>query len=697
MIAAPIADPQARLRRWLDGAADTALLVLLCLRPLVWSGDPADPGNVAFDLVAAIAILIGALRLVLGAPVAWSWATMLAAVFLGWAAVGAWRSPVPAAAWSLVAMWMLHLGAALALASRVRERHDLLVAGILASIASQGLVLLAQIGWERPAIQAEIAADPTLIDQEHLRAAYVDRAHTWRLEGSFLLANTLAAWVILALPIAFGALVAGWHHLRTRWLLVVITAIGVFTLVRSGSKMGMLALVLAVVVAGWQAGGRWRRGFVLAAVLVIGGALALPQLRERVVASAEARIGYWQGAATLITERPLLGHGGDAFRVEYPRVKPPAAEETIYVHSEPLQAAVDLGLIGAALLLGWWLLGLRAAFRDDAPLGLHPNPSRVLPALLCGAIMAYVFLIGGVLGGRSLTSAQSITLGAALVLLSVIMVAWIPTPRLPRWCLPTAVLACGLHALADFHFHSPQVVGVLALLAVAATPGRWQWCPHRTVAKVAVVSVGLLVGVLTITATLWAVPRQDLRERATLAMNVLAHLRIERDHPAQAGHPGDTNVGLLAALAAFPEAGFAGPQALADAAVTALATDALRWPAEHEQARLAARIALLATDLAPSQAVRFHAALKDLQQQFASDPALAAALSELSTRLATQDSEWIAEALTWTRAAVARYPVHLPLRRRLARLAEQAGHPEEAAAQRAIIAELSPVVHPTNR
>jgi len=712
-------DPQARLRRWLDLAADSAILALLLLRPLVWSGDVSDPANQATACLAAGIIALGCCRLALGESLRWSWSSIWGAAFLGWAWVGAVRSPLPAEAWSVWSGWTLYLGAALVLAPRLQIRRDLVVAGVLASILGQSLIFLAQIGWERPAVQAELAADPGVAALRGQAAQLVERAHLWRLEGSFLLANTVAAWLILIIPTAVGAAWLTWRRTgqltrratRARWAVAFLALLGVAMLLRSGSKMGMVAMILAGAATAWLVGRRWRwlaGGLVL---VMIALTVLMPGLRERIIASAEARIGYWQGAVLLVAERPVFGFGLDGFRSEFSRVKAPLAEETVYVHNEPLQAAVDLGGIGLILLLGWWTVSLLAMRPrrewNLVPGGLTKDSSAdfaltypldgpaalpvVAPAIVSAGLVLYVLLVGGILGGRSLTSLQSVLLIAAVAVLPAALIVWLPRFRVPTWSLFAGVLACLVHACADFHLHSEQVVGVLAVLAMAAAPGRWQWSPRSRLGRFTVLGVGALVVLVTMGTMVRNAPRTDLRERAQAVFTGLNRLHVARQQTVSAAYQEWTQAGLFAASAHFPAAGFAGPQALAEAAVQALVADAVRWPAAIEQARLAAQIAVVATLLWPDESGQWLPALSSAMAQFPHDIGLLSAAADIAYQRSLHepdDPELGSAALAWTRRALDQYPVYLPLWRRRAQLAEQAGLSEEVAQAQAAITRL---------
>ena len=692
-----------RLRRWLDAATGGWLVVLPALRPLVWSGEPADTANAGYACLLAAAIATALLRRALGGnAVALGRVGWVGVVFLAIAALGAWRSPFPFQAWTTWYGWALHLGAAVALADAIRARPGLLVAGLLGGLAAECATLAAQVRWERPALIAQLALDPAAVDQERLRAHYDVRASSWRLEGTFLLANTLAAYLITVLPLVAGLTWSAWRQRAPgRFALGALTVLAALALARSGSKMGILALALAItVVAAASLRGRRRVLSVAGLVAVIGVALVVPALRARVVASADVRLDYWRAGVAMVAEKPLFGHGLDGFRQQYPRLKPPGGEETVIAHNEPLQAAVDLGLPAGVLVLAWWLLAVSGVWRARREIVLaESGRSRATAAVIAGVLMAYVFLATGVLDGQTLGPWWQAMYGAGLIAVAMAVVWAIPMPPLPAWAAVSGLLACLIHALADFHLHSPQVVGPLALVAVLAGGGVPS--PRRKSGSWAALALILLVGALGISVAAGA--RDDLRQRATQAETVLRRLVLEHRQARDDGYRAETVVGLQQALGAF-DATLAslGPepeQVLADAAVAEIAAASQRWPADPLLAGRAVSIANLAATLSPSAAQRFTPLVDGFQKRWPDHLLFVHAAAVHHRRLATLPDAGVEPDLVQALLvqAIRLYPTHLPLRRQLIAIARARGDETSAQEQEAEVARLLPLVHPANR
>lgn len=154
----------------------------------------------------------------------------------------------------------------------------------------------------------------------------------------------------------------------------------------TGEDLGRLAALVAIVVAtgvAWMPLRGWARGATssarerltssssslmrrsvgaTAAVLVLAAsALAVGAPVQGSGGFAHGRIGQWADAVHVARERPVAGHGSEAFlaasrsRQEPPRIR--------FAHNLPLEFAVELGLIGLALALALYAACARVAFR----------------------------------------------------------------------------------------------------------------------------------------------------------------------------------------------------------------------------------------------------------------------------------------------------------------------------------------------
>ena len=641
--------------------------------------------------------------------------------FLVLAVLGSWMSPLPAAAWSLTAGWALHVAAPWALWPCIRRRPHLVVAGLMAGLAGELVLMTGQAWFERPALAAQLAGDPALTVEARVADQYRVRIGSWRLEGTFLLANTLASYLLSVMPLV---ICMAWRSRTAGWPVRALAAAGagvvVLALVMTGSKAGILAMALAAATAAvvtlrsW----RWRGALIAGVAALVLAAWMLPGLRTAVVGSAGVRLDYWRAGAALVAERPLLGHGLEGFAVHYPRVKPPAGEETILAHQETLQAAVDLGLPAMLVLIGWWLSllwslrpvgGLPVRARDD---------QRVDAATLIGAAVLLLFAVpvAGILQANLATYPGAMPLAWALALVAGLLAVARQAARLPLpgpWACWCAVLAVLWHVQADFSLHSMQVVGVLAWVAcLGQALARPLPAPVSTIAATGRQGVfavaGLLVLAAVTTGIIGSSQRGEVLERAQHVEGILARLRL-----AEAGRLDEAQRGAAfdafehafsrlvvedgrSALTADPR------EALGMAMITRAVAASSRFPADHDLVFAAVAIAEHLQTLLPARAGVLTPVLEGLLAEWPEDLLVTKALSEHYLRLARAAAEGsrhvlARQAQALAGRAVALYPTHLPLRQTLIAAAELNGDAATVAEQRAEIARLQPLVHPDNR
>lgn len=189
-----------------------------------------------------------------------------------------------------------------------------------------------------------------------------------RASGPFPDPHMFSYYVGMAAPLAFSLYF--WDR-SWRWLLVGILLLIADLL--SFSRGGYIGLMfsIGVVVAGlfWSSLFSLRRALLLcgiiAAVLILG--VSTP-LGTRFLSSFSSddgsnteRLRLWQEALVHIGERPLLGVGLG----NYPLLVKPGAgyREPIYAHNLFLDIALELGIVGLSLFLGFVGLVARSLFR----------------------------------------------------------------------------------------------------------------------------------------------------------------------------------------------------------------------------------------------------------------------------------------------------------------------------------------------
>ncbi len=654
------ADQARRLGLWLERVGALWLLALPLLRPLIWSGEPTDLPNLLYLILLAGATATG-LMLRGMAPGASGRRAALVAIlgagFLALMVVGAVRSPLPARAWTLVSLWALHLAAPWALLPLMARRPEVVAAGLVAGLLGEGAVLLGQFHWERPDLQQSFSADPALVAQSNLSEQYATRITSWRLEGSFLLANTLAAYLITLWPLLATATLRAWRaHAPARAILTLALAVASAALAVSGSKAGILSLALAVAVTLVLILPRWRTRCLVAAALVLAlaGALAVERVRAHAWDSLAVRLDYWRAAVALIAEHPLRGSGMESFAVSYPRLKLARAEDTTIAHQEVLQAACDGGLPAAALLVAWWA-ALLLRLRPSA-LVASPAPPAAAPALpwglvaAAGALIAFALLFVGVLHANFLAypggkegAAPLWGVGMA-ALLTAILALVRRLPAVPPAACFCGVLACLLHALADFHLHSAQVVGVLALVAAlglatapaaagASAPGapspRRQW---------GLVLAGTAVLLAVTAGVMAAALRGDALEQGRRSEDVLRRAALARqpgaDEPTQVRARGALDDELARHGILSDDEQSVGVFALTGALT--LIAESERFPRDPDLALVAAGILTYGAELAPGSMAQLTIPIERLVRAWPGQIAYAKCLADLRLRLAVR-------------------------------------------------------------
>jgi tetratricopeptide (TPR) repeat protein/O-antigen ligase len=324
------------------------------------------------------------------------------AALAGWTLFVALRGAAgdhPFEARNQAVMWLGHLvlfAVVLAAASGKGGVRHLLFAAVVAGLVLESLRTVWQARVELPALHEEIRAGLPLAGLDLDSPVAVSRLFSTEPTTSFLSSNLLAAWLAMA-ALAGAGLFAGFVAAEVSRPtgrsperavdigFIGLAALGLFgwAFLLTGSKGAWLAAFGAVagtLVASPPAAAarnrRWLR-------LIGGGALALalaaalayrakPDLpgRAGLAASVDVRLGYWRAAATMAGEHPVLGVGPGTFGARYPRLKGPLAEESQSAHCAWIETAAESGLVGLALLAGFWALLLWRLWRRS---GLAPN------------------------------------------------------------------------------------------------------------------------------------------------------------------------------------------------------------------------------------------------------------------------------------------------------------------------------------
>jgi O-antigen ligase len=643
-------------------AHDILLVALIALRPLIWSGQASAWDNLAWLLLVLVALLWLVIDAWRGRVRTWRFGVggILGAALLLILLPAALRSPYPSTGMGLWGMAVIHLGFAAYLMQVIRGRERLAFAALMGALVVECLVALGQWAWVLPKMAAALAGgDPAIAALENANGDLANRVAYGGLFGTFTLANTLAAFLLLAAVPFLGVLTTGQG--RQRIVAAVVIVLSASVAIGTASKGAAVALAVAGALV-WTLHITGRRRWLAVTVLVVGAiaVAGIPHLQGLGEASAKVRLGYWQGATGLIAERPVIGHGIDGFAAHGTRTMPLDAEPTRHVHNDVLEATVDGGLLAGVALLA--LLGWCARRRPATTIAAITGPGdlpRQWPAAWPLLLFFPVFSALGMLasnlewwplGAGEMTWWLWPLLLSGVAIAIALVGARLPLP--PAWAWQLALAAFALHCLVDFNFQSPAIWGTLIVVAVLAG-GRVQsvgTCRiSRSVVTLLVVALagGLVFGIQrtvprTLVAARLAAPVDDalaMRARTSAAVALSTHW------------PADNNL-LLAALRTSP----------ADGRLDLSRDVALRMPWSTE-----------------------------VHETMASELARA--------------GRWD-EAVTALRLAVTRNPAYLPRRQRLVDLLTHAASVlpsqaeallAEAAHERQRIVDLALVVHPRNR
>jgi hypothetical protein len=307
----------------------------------------------------------------------------LVAVFLliAWAlASSLWARD---AAIALGSTWVLSLGWAWAAALALHGRRRLVRPMIDAMLAVASVTAVLSLWyWHERSIEARLG---------------------WPLGNPLSLASVMVPSVLLAAGRLAEMIVRLTHadnKVRTLGAILLyaaITGLTFATLLATGSRGPLLAVLIGGAVAIWVAAPRERR-VALALVGVLLLALAAPAGADWLFAagggrdaSARMRVYAWRDAVRLAVSRPAAGHGAGAFALlstdlsTHDTIVDPLAmsgQVSSHAHCEPLELLADLGVFGGVLGLAAWGFALAAAA------GAARGPDRWLAAGIAAAATA---------------------------------------------------------------------------------------------------------------------------------------------------------------------------------------------------------------------------------------------------------------------------------------------------------------------
>jgi hypothetical protein len=182
----------------------------------------------------------------------------------------------------------------------------------------------------------------------------------------------------------FGYAADRWRDHRTHAVAALVLAClflgNIFYIAPGRTALAIMPLLLIIV--GFRYFG-WRgvlAACVAGAMLAVVAWTASPLLRARIIASfsevqayesqnavtsSGIRLELWRKSLGIIAAAPVIGHGTGAIREQFHRIavgEGPSGMESVNPHNQVFAVAIQLGLLGTAILIAMWIAHL-ALFR----------------------------------------------------------------------------------------------------------------------------------------------------------------------------------------------------------------------------------------------------------------------------------------------------------------------------------------------
>ncbi|HKW16144.1 MAG TPA: O-antigen ligase family protein [Terriglobales bacterium] len=220
-----------------------------------------------------------------------------------------------------------------------------------------------------------------------------------RVYGPYVNHNHYAGLMEMLVPVPLVFAFSRFAHQRERWIAASAAAFMSATIFLSGSRGGMIALVVEVAVFTifvFRERQQKNVGLLLSAfLLILLGVIAWTgghEVKERLATlaptresdlSSDTRLQIDHDILKMVWAHPLLGWGEGTFAEVYPRFRSFYTDSLVNAaHNDYLQALVETGILGFAVVIWFLVAGIRRALRKTEKWASNLNGAVALAAVL---------------------------------------------------------------------------------------------------------------------------------------------------------------------------------------------------------------------------------------------------------------------------------------------------------------------------
>ena len=247
------------------------------------------------------------------------------------------------------------------------KRQRTLIWSFIAACVFVGVIGIFQKLYFFKHMAQQIYGSPDLADWQK----YYNLIRQGRVSSTFVYPNSLAGFIIIALPLLFAWLVVNRRWLRkdNLWKPVIFVALVIVpiivSLALSESKGGFLSLGVVAVVGVFIVARLFRLSWkivvaALIALAIVAAVVAFTPIGKTMIEKGSytfgERVEYWKAAWKMVPLRPVLGSGLASFNPMYSMFRDPDANDVRTVHNNYLQLLVETGGVGLVFFVAFWVL-----------------------------------------------------------------------------------------------------------------------------------------------------------------------------------------------------------------------------------------------------------------------------------------------------------------------------------------------------